>query len=50
VTGLYFHHITRTIPATSGESNAQTHLPPEAAARDERRLEVVRCSAVLGQG
>jgi len=29
--------------------NAQTHLPQEAAARHERRLEAVRCSAVLGQ-
>ena len=28
--------------------NVQTHLPPKAAARYERRLEAVRCSAVLG--
>src|SRR6267378_1323912 len=30
--------------------NAQTHLPPEAAARYEQRLEAVRCSASLGWG
>src|SRR5215470_6445946 len=27
--------------------NATLHLPPEARARDERRLEAVRCSAWL---
>ena len=30
------------------QPNAQTYLPPEAAATQERRLEAVRCSAVLG--
>ena len=30
--------------------NGQTHLPPEAVARHERRLEAVRCSASLGAG
>ncbi len=30
--------------------NAQTHLPPEAAATQERRLKAVRCSAVFGWG
>src|SRR2546429_8981923 len=30
------------------QPNAQTHLLPEAAARHERRLEAVRCSALLG--
>jgi hypothetical protein len=29
--------------------NAKTHLLPEAAARHERKLEAVRCSAKLGQ-
>src|SRR5262249_21324535 len=28
---------------------AGTHLLPEAAARNERRLEAVRCSALFGQ-
>jgi hypothetical protein len=28
--------------------NATLHLPPEAGARDERRLEAVRCKRVLG--
>jgi len=28
--------------------NAKTHLPPEAAATQERRLEAVRCSAMFG--
>jgi len=27
--------------------NAGAHLPPEAGARHEQRLEAVRCSAVL---
>ena len=31
------------------QPNAGAHLLPEAAARDERRLWAVRCSAVLGQ-
>jgi hypothetical protein len=35
---------------TKAAANAQTHLPPEAAARHERRLEAVRCSAVFGWG
>src|SRR5215471_21331896 len=30
--------------------NAGAHLPPEAEARHERRLEAVRCSAVFGAG
>jgi hypothetical protein len=30
--------------------NAQTHLPLEAAATQERRLEAVRCSAMFGWG
>ncbi len=34
-------------PATP---NAKTHLPPEAAATQERRLKAVRCSAVFGWG
>src|SRR5713101_1432486 len=28
--------------------NAQTHLPPKAGARHERRLAAVRCSAMFG--
>jgi hypothetical protein len=30
-------------------SNASAHLPPEADATQERRLEAVRCSAMFGQ-
>src|SRR5919108_6074357 len=34
--------------ASSPLANAALHLPPEAGARHERRLEAVRCSAVFG--
>jgi len=34
----------------SGMPNAKTHLPPQAVATQERRLEAVRCSAMFGWG
>ena len=30
-------------------TNATLHLPPEAGARDERRLEAVRCKRLFGK-
>ena len=33
---------------STAQPNAGAHLPPEAGARHEQRLEAVRCSAVFG--
>src|SRR4029450_6079130 len=37
-------------PSFAWRTNAGAHLLPEAEARNERRLEAVRCSAWLGAG
>ena len=46
--GDFLYSITRTIPATSGESNAGPQPRLKAGARDERRLAGVGCRPLLG--
>jgi hypothetical protein len=47
-------HISNALPAlylllAMRRPNATLHLPPEAGARDERRLEAVRCKRLFGK-